>query len=167
MTIARLNALPEDEVLQLLISCCGSSAWAKEMLMKRPFASTDTLMEAAEACWSTRSEADFLEAFSHHPKIGDISSLRDKFASTAHFASGEQGSVASASEEILQGLARGNADYEQKFGFIFIVCATGKSASEMLELLENRLPNSREEELRIAAGEQSKITRIRLEKLLS
>jgi 2-oxo-4-hydroxy-4-carboxy-5-ureidoimidazoline decarboxylase len=167
MTIAQLNALPEDEVLQLLISFCGSSVWAKEMLMKRPFASTDTLMEAAEACWSTRSEADFLEAFSHHPKIGDISSLREKFASTAHFASGEQGSVASASEEILQGLARGNADYEQKFGFIFIVCATGKSASEMLELLENRLPNSREEELRIAAGEQSKITRIRLEKLLS
>ncbi len=167
MTVTEFNFLPADEAGKLLFSCCGSSAWVQEMLARRPFENADNFMDAAEACWKNRSETDFLEAFSHHPKIGDISSLREKFASTAHFASGEQGSVSSASEEILLGLARGNADYEQRFGFIFIVCATGKSASEMLELLEKRLPNSREEELRIAAGEQAKITRIRLEKLLA
>jgi 2-oxo-4-hydroxy-4-carboxy-5-ureidoimidazoline decarboxylase len=167
MTINEFNKLNPEKARELLFSCCGSTAWVNEMLARRPFENAENLMNAAGACWENRSETDFLEAFSHHPKIGDISSLREKFASTAHFASGEQGSVASASEEILQGLARGNADYEQKFGFIFIVCATGKSASEMLELLEKRLPNSREEELLIAAGEQAKITRIRLEKLLA
>lgn len=167
MSINDFNSISEEDAASILFSCCGSSAWVKEMLCNRPFSTREALIFSAQNCWTNRSETDFLEAFSHHPKIGDISSLREKFASTAHFASGEQGSVASASEEIIQGLARGNADYEQKFGFIFIVCATGKSAAEMLELLEKRLPNSREEELHIAAGEQAKITRIRLEKLLA
>ena len=112
----------------------------------------------AETCWANKSEADFLEAFLHHLKIGDFDSLREKFSSTTHLA---------ASEEILQELAKGNADFQQKFGFIFIVCATGKSAAEMLELLQKRLPKSRERELQIAAGEQAKITRIRLGKLLA
>lgn len=167
MTIHQLNSLSANEAEALFLSCCGSSAWVNQMEAMRPFENREQLFEAAGDCWTNRSEADFLEAFSHHPKIGDISSLREKFASTAHFASGEQGSVASASEEVLQGLAKGNGDYEQKFGFIFIVCATGKSAVEMLELLLRRLPNSREEELQIAAGEQAKITRIRLEKLIA
>jgi 2-oxo-4-hydroxy-4-carboxy-5-ureidoimidazoline decarboxylase len=116
---------------------------------------------------AVKGEGDFLEAFSHHPKIGDISSLIEKFTSTAHLAVSQQGSVTAASEEVLQGLAKGNADCEQKFGFIFIVCATGKSAAEMLELLQNRIPYNGEIELQIAACEQTKITRIRLGKLLA
>jgi 2-oxo-4-hydroxy-4-carboxy-5-ureidoimidazoline decarboxylase len=167
MTVTEFNALPADEAGKLLFSCCGSSVWVQDLLQKRPFSDENNLLQMADSCWTDKDEADFMEAFSHHPKIGDLNSLREKFASTAHLAASEQGSVAAASEEILQGLAKGNADYEQKFGFIFIVCATGKSAAEMLELLQNRLPNSREDELQIAAGEQAKITRIRLAKLLA
>jgi 2-oxo-4-hydroxy-4-carboxy-5-ureidoimidazoline decarboxylase len=111
-------------------------------------------------------EADWREAFTHHPRIGDVSKLREKFASTATWSSQEQKGVSGASEETIQALAQGNRAYEEKFGFIFLVCATGKSAEEMLALLRERMPNDAAAELRIAAGEQAKITRIRLEKLL-
>lgn len=167
MKLSEFNTLSKSRATNLLLACCGSNAWVQEMLLSMPFGDESSMFDAADASWRNRTETDFLEAFSHHPKIGDLDSLREKFASTAHLASSEQGSVASASEEVLQGLAKGNADYERKFGFIFIVCATGKTAAEMLELLQTRLPNSREKELQIAAGEQTKITRIRLEKLLS
>jgi 2-oxo-4-hydroxy-4-carboxy-5-ureidoimidazoline decarboxylase len=167
MSINELNSVSREELRKLLFTCCGSTGWVEAMLNRRPFSSEKDVFQAAETCWQNCGEADFLEAFTHHPKIGDLESLSRKFASTAHFAGGEQGSVAVAPIEILQGLANGNADYEQKFGFIFIVCATGKSAAEMLELLMERLPNRREEEVCIAAGEQAKITRIRLEKLLA
>ncbi len=120
----------------------------------------------ATKCWDACLEPDYLEAFSHHPKIGDIDSLKKKFASTATWASGEQAGVNAADQATLEQLAEGNNLYEEKFGFIFIVCATGKSAAEMLDLLKQRLPNNREDELKIAAAEQHKITLIRLEKLL-
>ena len=167
MTINQLNTLPDAEIQEVLFSCCGSSDWVQAMMNFRPFSSEAHLYESAQNCWLPRNEADFLEAFSHHPKIGDVDSLRSKFASTAHFAAGEQRAVSQAPEEVLKCLARGNADYEKKFGFIFIVCATGKSAAEMLRILQKRLPNSRGEEIRIAAAEQAKITRIRLEKLFA
>ena len=95
-----------------------------------------------------------------------MNSLRKKYASTKALAAGEQSAVSQASEETLQALAQGNLDYEKKFGFIFIVCATGKSALEMLELLQARLPNTREQELLNAAREQHAITVLRLQKLL-
>ena len=167
MNLNELNDLTAAQADELLFSCCGCSSWVEKMLRCRPYDSSEDLFNAADDCWQNCSESDFLEAFSHHPKIGDLDSLRKKFASTAHLAASEQASVSSATEEVLQGLADGNKDYEAKFGFIFIVCASGKSASEMLEILRTRLPNSRETELRIAAGEQAKITKIRLEKLLS
>jgi len=134
-----------------------------------PFFPADDMVELlydAEDQWYECTEADWLEAFGHHPKIGDMDSLKKKFATTAGWASGEQGAVAEASEQTIEALAKGNAEYEKKFGFIFIVCATGKSADEMLQLLQQRLPNDKEHEIVIAMDEQNKITQIRLQKLV-
>jgi 2-oxo-4-hydroxy-4-carboxy-5-ureidoimidazoline decarboxylase len=107
-----------------------------------------------------------LEAFKIHPRIGDIESLRKKFASTASWASDEQSGASEAAEDVLHELSEGNDHYEKKFGYIFIVCATGKSATEMLTLLKNRLHNNPEAEFAIACEEQKKITNLRLDKLL-
>ena len=167
MTLAEFHALLEKEAFDTLFLCCGCSRWARKLTAARPFDGLDALKKTSDQIWAETTEADWLEAFSHHPKIGDVKSLEKKFASTAAWASGEQASVQQASSEIIQRLAQGNKDYEDRFGFIFIVCATGKSAPEMLELLEQRLPNERETELRIAAGEQNKITHIRLDKLFA
>ncbi len=134
-----------------------------------PFVPADDmveLLEDAEEQWWQCSESDWKEAFSHHPKIGDLASLTKKFASTAKWATGEQGGVNMATKETLGALAEGNRLYEAKFGYIFIVCATGKSADEMLVILQSRLQNSPETEIQVAADEQQKITRLRLEKLL-
>ena len=111
--------------------------------------------------------ADWREAFAHHPKIGDVESLRRKFASTSVWTAGEQSGVVGAEEAVLTALAEGNAAYEARFGYIFIVCATGKSAGEMLEILQTRLLSGPRTELRVAAEEQKKITRLRLEKLFA
>ena len=167
MTLHELNTLPKEQLKQELFKCCGSNAWLSKML---PFFPADDMVELindAEDQWYECSEADWLEAFTHHPKIGDVESLKKKFAATAQWASGEQGAVSQASQQTLEALAKGNDDYEKKFGFIFIVCATGKSAEEMLQLLQARLPNEREEEIKIAMDEQNKITQLRLQKLLS
>lgn len=136
------------------------------MLKERPFSSSDVVLESADTVWWRLSTSDWQEAFAQHPKIGDRESLRQKFASTAHWASGEQAGVASASEETLARLEQGNRLYEEKFGFIFIVCATGKSAAEMCDMLYHRLDNQPDEEIRVAAGEQALITRLRLQKLV-
>jgi 2-oxo-4-hydroxy-4-carboxy-5-ureidoimidazoline decarboxylase len=166
MTIHELNILPEEELKQALTNCCGSSSWVNKMLTVFPIDDLVELLEDAEEKWYECTEADWLEAFTHHPKIGDIESLQKKFASTATWAAGEQSGANAASQQVLLNLAKGNDDYEQKFGFIFIVCATGKSAEQMLQLLQQRLPNNKEDELKIAMDEQNKITKLRLEKLL-
>lgn len=124
-------------------------------------------MNEAKTKWNELSEADWREAFTHHPKIGDVNSLKEKFVSTSAWAEGEQGAVKAASQATLEALAAGNAEYEKKFGYIFIVCATGKSADEMLALLQARLPNKPAAEILSAMGEQDKITRLRLEKLIA
>lgn len=167
MTLTELNQLSDKEAFEILFKCCGSTRWAESLAAKRPFGSAEELQHSSDSSWSVTKESDWLEAFSHHPKIGDVKALEKKFASTAAWASGEQSSVNQASGEVLERLAQGNADYERKFGFIFIVCATGKSAAEMLNLLESRLPNGRDKEIQIAASEQNKITHLRLNKLLS
>lgn len=166
MTLEELNQLPADAALTLFRDCCAADAWARPMMEMRPFQSMAALHEASRALWPTLTEADWLAAFEAHPKIGDIKSLRSKYASTEALASGEQSGAQAAPEEVLQRLKEGNEAYENKFGFIFIVCATGKSAQEMLTLLEARLPNSRKTEIDIAGAEQAKITHIRLDKLL-
>jgi len=166
MTLHELNTLPKQQLREELLKCCGSSSWVNKMLPFFPADDLVELLEDAEEQWYQCSEADWKEAFTHHPRIGDIDSLRKKFAATAQWASGEQSGVSSASQQTIEALAKGNEDYEKKFGYIFIVCATGKSADEMLALLEERLKNNAAEEIEIAADEQNKITRLRLEKLV-
>ena len=163
----RLNALDDESACAELLRCCGSSRWADRMASLRPFGTVAELLDAADRVWEGLDDADRLEAFAAHPKIGDIDALRARFASTAAWASVEQSGVAGASEATLRALAGGNRDYEARFGTIFIVCATGKTADEMLGLLRARLGNDPEVERSVASGEQAKITRIRLRKLLS
>jgi 2-oxo-4-hydroxy-4-carboxy-5-ureidoimidazoline decarboxylase len=161
-----LNALDSAEASSVLERCCGAEQWVNKMVLARPFDSDASIFSAADLIWSEMRRADILEAFSHHPKIGSsLEALREKFQNTATWSASEQSSVASASEETLTALAQGNIDYELRFGYIFIVCATGKSAREMLDILLSRLSNTAEAELAVAAAEQAKITRIRLEKI--
>jgi len=167
MTLSDLNALAPTARAAALAPCCGTAAWVAGLNEQFPFATPKALYEAAEHTWYRLTEADWREAFTHHPKIGDVNALREKFASTAAWAAGEQGAVRQASQDTLEALAAGNNAYEQKFGYIFIVCATGKSAAEMLALLQARLPNDPSQEITIAMAEQAKITRLRLEKLLA
>lgn len=167
MTIAEFDHLDIDKKKSLLLQCCGSVNWVNNMMAALPAEDLVDLQEIAEEQWYACSEQDWREAFSHHPKIGDVHSLREKYAATAHLAEGEQASVKQASEQTLQQLAEGNQAYEAKFGYIFIVCATGKTANEMLTLLEQRLYNNAETEIQIAMEEQLKITKLRLEKLFA
>lgn len=167
MTLEDLNDLPEGEAIEVLTKCCGAHRWVNKLIHRRPYRDAADLFSAADEIWEHMGREDILEAFQHHPKIGDLDSLRKKFASTAQWAEGEQSGTASASEEVLEGLAAGNAAYEEKFGYIFIVCATGKSAQQMLDMLNLRLKNDPHHELQVAAAEQAQITRLRLEKLLA
>ena len=161
MTITDFNNLDVNDAASHLIGCCGSSKWSSVVMKHFPFSNEQELVSAATNVWYNEcNEADWLEAFAHHPKIGDVKSLTEKFAGK------EQASVGIASTAMIDALAKANEDYEKKFGFIFIVCATGKSADEMLRLLNDRIKNNREEELNIAMGEQHKITIIRFKKLL-
>jgi 2-oxo-4-hydroxy-4-carboxy-5-ureidoimidazoline decarboxylase len=165
MTIAEFDRLEPSRKKALLLQCCGSSAWADRMIKMPPAEDLIDLFEDAEEAWYECNEADWKEAFTHHPKIGDIDTLRKQFASD-QFAADEQSSINNASEQTFQLLAERNEQYEKKFGYIFIVFATGKSATEMLELLNERLQNDPAEEIKIAMDEQNKITKLRLEKIL-
>lgn len=167
MKLEQFNTLGREQCHDALRQCCVSTRWIEQMEQARPFSNADQLYQRAQQIWEQLSLPDYLEAFEGHPKIGDISSLKAKYASTKALASGEQAGAASASETVLQALAQGNAAYEKRFGFIFIVCASGKSAAEMLQLLQQRLDNDIDTELKIAAGEQAKITRLRLTKMLA
>ena len=166
MTLEELNRLPLGEASAALERCCGASAWVKQVCAARPFRERGELLGAAERIWNALGASDWREAFAHHPRIGDREAPRRRFASTGGWAAEEQRGAAAASEGTLERLAEGNCAYQDRFGYIFIVCATGKSASEMLALLEARIHNDPEVELKIAAEEQMKITRLRLEKLL-
>ena len=160
---ATLDGLAEAPAREALTRCCGATRWVDGMLARRPFGDDATLLAAADAVWATMEEADVLEAFSHHPEIGaDVDALRAKFGATAAWSEREQAGAAGASEQTLLALRDGNVAYRERFGFIFIVCATGKTAGQMLSMLQARLPNERAAELAIAAGEQAKITRLRL-----
>ena len=159
---SRLDRATVDEARALLTRCCGAERWVTAMLAQRPFLTDHRLQAIAWEVWFGLSSDDWLEAFSHHPQIGDRAAIEARFAGTRDLSQKEQAAVDSASEEVIDALSLGNRAYFERFGYIFIVCATGKSATEMLALLEARLTNSPEEEIRIAAGEQAKITAIRL-----
>lgn len=164
--LARLNALPAAEARAELLKCCGSTHWAEGVAARRPFASAEELEDEADRVWWGLPPHDWLEAFRAHPKIGERKASAEVSAEARAWSEREQAGAAGAAGETRAALAEGNRAYEEKFGFIFIVCAAGKSAAEMLAALEARLPNGRETELRVAAEEQRKITRLRLRKLL-
>jgi hydroxyisourate hydrolase len=159
MTLAELNGLDDAAAVRELLRCCGSTRWAHEMAGARPFASMDAMTAAADTISAGLDRADWLEAFSAHPQSGSSGSSGD-------WSAAEQAGAASASSDVLARLSEANREYEARFGYIFIVCATGKSAEEMLRLLEGRLDNDPLIEIRIAANEQRKITHLRIAKLL-
>ena len=161
----RLDAATPDEARRLLFMCCGSTGWVDAMLARRPFGSMRALLEAADKAWRLQSEGDWKEAFSHHPKIGERNLQQARFASTRHLSAAEQAGVTDAGEHVLADLADANRLYETRFGHVFIICATGKSAAEMLTALRSRLSNDPATELQVAAGEQARITAIRLRAL--
>jgi 2-oxo-4-hydroxy-4-carboxy-5-ureidoimidazoline decarboxylase len=158
----RINDARSDVAREMLQRANGSSRWVDLMMARRPFASADALQSVARSEWFSLGEDDWLEAFSHHPKIGDRASLEKRFPSTHDLSSKEQSRIGGANAEVIAALQEANEVYLKRFGFIFIVCATGKSAEEMLTLLRDRLSNNRATELRIAAEEQAKITALRL-----
>ena len=162
MTLKMFNALSSEIALGSLLECCHSRVWAERLLAHRPFKSLQELNTLASQVWFSVQEPDWLEAFSAHPRIGDVAGLREKFSVTASL---EQGQIEEASDAILFQLADLNQAYLDKFGFIFIVFATGKSAATMLALLQERLPNSRSLELENNTLEQDKITTLRISRL--
>jgi 2-oxo-4-hydroxy-4-carboxy-5-ureidoimidazoline decarboxylase len=162
---ARIDAASPADARQLLETCCGSARWIDRMLAHRPFGSQAALLSAARDEWFSLGREDWLEAFSHHPKIGDREALRRRFDGTRHLSEREQAGVVGAPDAVIEALASGNRAYEEKFGYTFIVCATGKSATEMLGLLRSRLGNDPDVELRIAVAEHAKIMEIRLDGL--
>lgn len=161
-----LNSLPTSEAESELLKCCGSKRWARRMVEARPFAGWDELTTKAEQIWWALEPADWLEAFHSHPKIGEKKAAATTSDQSKRWSEAEQAGVNNAATQTLQALAILNREYEEKFGYIFIVCATGKSSEEMLRILRARLESPADEELRNAAAEQAMITQLRLKKLI-
>jgi allantoicase len=165
--LEEINSPDASDAESMFQDCCGSSKWAKRMATARPFESEGDLLAKAFTIWSELETVDWLEAFAAHPRIGETKAAATQQERSAVWSSGEQSGMNSADENLKSQLAELNRKYYEKFGFIFIVCATEKTASEMLELCRTRLRNDRETEIANAAAEQQKITEIRLKKLLS
>jgi len=153
------NTLSEEEAVSWALALCGSRAWARCLALSRPLESGTALLGAAESCWGRLARSQWLEAFAAHPRIGD--------RAATGIAAREQSGARTASAETLEALGRANREYETRFGWIFLVCARGKSAEDMLSLCRERLHNEPRTELGVAAEEQKKITRLRLEDWLA
>jgi OHCU decarboxylase len=164
-TLAHWNQASTNEAKTALLSCCASERWAEGVTALRPIASEEDLFTAADEVWSTMQEPDWMQAFRAHPRIGDRKPVHASAQSKA-WSQQEQSSTSAAQAQILAELAEGNQRYEDLFGFIYIICATGKSAEEMLAILKRRLSSDRQTELREAAEQQRQITQIRLRKWL-
>jgi|SRR6185436_957853 len=162
----RLNSVSAETAAGEFLKCCGSSNWAQRMAAERPFMSLNQLLDSAEQIWWSLDPADWLEAFHSHPKIGEKKAAAPTSDQSKRWSETEQAGVSSATSDTLQTLANLNREYEGRFGYIFIVCATGKSTAEMLSMLTARLGNNPEEEFRNAAAEQAQITQLRLKKLI-
>lgn len=162
-----LDEQSEEAARALLERCCGARRWVDGMLRRRPFGARAALLEAAREVWAALGEEDYLEAFAHHPRIGeDLDALRARFPETAGWAGAEQAGAQAADASTLLALRDGNRAYCERFGFIFIICASGKGARELLAALRERMHNERPRELALAAAEQAEITQLRLEKLV-
>lgn len=166
LTLAQLDTMPEAEAAFKLAACCGSSKWVSGMVSRRPFATREKLLAAADEIAMTLHPKDWLEAFEHHPRIGERQAGAMVSATAADWSQGEQSASSRATEDTRAALIEANAEYETKFGFIFIICANGRSAGEILVALRDRLANEPDAEIFIAAREQQQITRLRLEKLV-
>ncbi len=164
--LEKLNHAPRETAESAFLSCCGSRRWAQIMASARPFADVSVLLNQAEQIWQNLEIEDWREAFAAHPKIGAKKAVPQATAQSAEWSNAEQSGVNSAADSVQTELEEANRLYENKFGFIFIVCATGKSAEEMLEICKERLNKDIAEEIRIAADEQRKIMEIRLKKFL-
>jgi allantoicase len=165
--LERLNALPPRQAREALLACCGSPAWAQRMVTRRPFASAADALDAADAVWRELPPEQWLEAFRAHPEIGGAEAEAGQDARARGWSAAEQAGVGGAATETRAALAAANRAYRERFGHIYVVCATGRGAEEMLSLCQERLANDPETELATAGEEQRKITRLRLEKLLA
>jgi 2-oxo-4-hydroxy-4-carboxy-5-ureidoimidazoline decarboxylase len=161
-----LDRLSRDDAERELRACCGSSRWVERMIAARPFGASSRAREEADRIWNGLSRADWLEAFDHHPRIGEQKAAVVQDAKGAAWSREEQSKVTAAGDDVRKELARVNAEYERRFGYIYIVCASGKSAGELLSIARARLANDPDTELRVAAEEQRKIMQLRLAKLL-
>jgi 2-oxo-4-hydroxy-4-carboxy-5-ureidoimidazoline decarboxylase len=166
-TLTRWNNLPAQAAAQAVLDCCGSTRWARQLAAQRPFADESSLIVASDEIWKSLEPSDWNEAFSRHPRIGEQKASASASTQAATWSSQEQQQAANESEEIQSALVHANREYEAHFGRIFIVCATGKSASEMLEILYGRMQNDSATELCVSAEEQRKITNLRLRKWLT
>jgi allantoicase len=165
--VGKLNRLSEEEVRAALLACCGSARWADAVAALRPFWDVGQLLNIGGRVWRELPKEDWLEAFRAHPKIGESKPAKETGEEARRWAEGEQSGARSAAAETLDELARMNREYEERFGFIFIVCATGKTAEEMLAALRARITNDPETEMRVAAEEQWRITVLRIKKFLN
>ncbi|HEY6219540.1 MAG TPA: 2-oxo-4-hydroxy-4-carboxy-5-ureidoimidazoline decarboxylase [Gemmatimonadaceae bacterium] len=167
MKLAALNAASRESARSALTACCGSHRWVDRMIERRPFASPEALFAAADDIWSSLGREDWLEAFAHHPRIGESKAAVAQDSRARGWSAAEQGDSSRGDTAVRAEQQRLNAEYEQRFGYIYIVCATGKSPTEMVSIARRRLANTPDQELGVAAEEQRKITRLRLEKLLN
>lgn len=158
-SVAAFNDMRQHEAAAALLACCGSRAWVKGMLRGRPYADAAALFAAASREWWALGREDWLEAFAAHPRIG--AGALDAREST------EQAGMRQATDRVRRALAEGNEAYERRFGYVYLVCATGRSAADMAQDLVRRLCHDPATELRVAASEQARITRLRLERLLT
>ncbi|HYE75363.1 MAG TPA: 2-oxo-4-hydroxy-4-carboxy-5-ureidoimidazoline decarboxylase, partial [Blastocatellia bacterium] len=147
LSLEELSSAPREKAFDALLSCCGSTKWAMMMVEARPFANLESLHEIAEKIWWQLRPGDWLEAFASHPKIGEHKAEHQASEQSLRWSASEQAGVSSAAQEILSALAEANQAYQERFGYIFIVCATGKSSEEMLELCQERLMNDHETEI--------------------
>lgn len=162
-----LNGFQFANTCDELLKCCGSRQWAERLAAERPFASFDELKSKSESIWWSLTPDDWLEAFRSHPKIGERKTAQPVAAEARAWSEQEQSGVNETAHATLAELADLNRKYEERFGYIFIVCASGKTAAEMLSLLRQRLQNEPDQELRVAAAEQAKITELRISKLIN
>jgi OHCU decarboxylase len=162
--LARWNLLSADEALQEILPCCGSETWAQGMVSKRPLADEDALLAAADDMWKNLTPSSWMEAFNSHPRIGESRAAHAVPVQSLEWSAQEQRNVEDSEATMKIALEDANRQYERRFNRIFIVCATGKSAAEILEILQRRLKNDADTELHEAAEQQRQITQIRLKK---
>ena len=165
--LARWHALPPDEAAAEVLSCCGSKAWAAQLAASRPYSDEQSLFAAADTCWQGLPAADWLEAFRSHPRIGEKHAAAKTSAVSAAWSSSEQSQMKDADAAILMRMQAGHRQYEERFGRIFIVCASGKQPAEMLQILERRLSHEPATELLESAAQQQQIMQLRLRKWLA